>query len=58
MKNKERKLTVTIVARFGSGWQQEIQGNSLLVILNAWKSHMMSSHKKNDAVISEEEEEL
>ena len=43
----KRKLIITINAEFGSKFQYESAKNALVLMIEAWKSFYLSTHKKN-----------
>lgn len=42
-----KRKTISIGAEFGSKFQEEFAGNSLLIALKAWQSFLIGQHKKN-----------
>lgn len=43
----ERKITITIDAKWGSEFQQEFMEDMLKVLLKTWKDYSESKHKQN-----------
>lgn len=43
-----KKVTINIKAKFGSKFQEQFAGDSLLGMIKAWETYVRNAHKKNE----------
>lgn len=51
---KNHYVTIKIKAQFRSNFQKELAYDELLLILGAWKQHLLQNHKNNKIEIKYE----